>query len=162
MATIGWSQERTDKVLVLVIRDVNRSIDEGTQSNITAFFDGGVSIGAAGAAKGNSRSEAFAPRKKAAESSKRMGSAISRMAEKARLRRDDIVTAPADAVEELQDEHLSSSTKRQSRKGSKRKSPAPSEDDDTSDFEGTRKRARKRGSGAKPARGSKKKAQALS
>ncbi|KAK0981993.1 DNA repair protein rad2, partial [Friedmanniomyces endolithicus] len=41
MATIGWSAERTDEVLVPVIRDMNRRADEGTQANITAFFDGG-------------------------------------------------------------------------------------------------------------------------
>ncbi|RDW82545.1 hypothetical protein BP6252_03657 [Coleophoma cylindrospora] len=46
MATIGWSQERTDEVLVPVIRDMNRRETEGTQSNITRFFDGGVGLGA--------------------------------------------------------------------------------------------------------------------
>jgi DNA excision repair protein ERCC-5 len=161
MATIGWSQERTDEVLVPVIRDMNRRMDEGTQSNITAFFDGGVGIGAAGAAKGNSRSETFAPRKRAAESSKRMGSALSRMAEKARLRRDGIATATGDSVEQGRGELTSRSTKKDSKKGSKRKTPDPSEDDETSDFEGPRKRAKKRGSGAKPARDRKKKSRAL-
>jgi len=85
MATIGWSQERTDEVLVPVIRDMNRRMDEGTQSNITAFFDGGVGVGAA-AAKGGSR-EAFAPRKRA-QGSKRMGDALTRMAERAKGRRE--------------------------------------------------------------------------
>jgi DNA excision repair protein ERCC-5 len=46
MATIGWSQERTDEVLVPVIRDMNRRAAEGTQSNITRFFDGAVGAGA--------------------------------------------------------------------------------------------------------------------
>lgn len=46
MATIGWSQERTDEVLVPVIRDMNRRETEGTQSNITRFFDGGIGAGA--------------------------------------------------------------------------------------------------------------------
>ncbi|KAK8195898.1 DNA repair protein rad2 [Zalaria obscura] len=46
MATIGWSQERTDEVLVPVIKDMNRRVDEGTQSNITAFFQGGTGAGA--------------------------------------------------------------------------------------------------------------------
>ncbi|KAN0092111.1 PIN domain-like protein [Hyaloscypha variabilis] len=45
MATIGWSQERTDEVLVPVIRDMNRREMEGTQSNITRFFDGAVGTG---------------------------------------------------------------------------------------------------------------------
>ena len=159
MATIGWSQERTDEVLVPVIRDMNRRMDEGTQSNITAFFDGGVGIGAAGAGKSNSRSEAFAPRKKAAESSKRMGSALSRMAEKARLRGAETVTTTGRrSMEEGNEERTSSSDKT----GSKRKSPGPLEDDDTSDFEEPRKRPKKRGSGAKPVRGRKKKSQVSS
>lgn len=38
MTTIGWSQERTDEVLVPVIRDMNRRDQEGTQSNITQFM----------------------------------------------------------------------------------------------------------------------------
>ncbi len=46
MSTIGWSQERTDEVLVPVIRDMNRREVEGTQSNITRFFGGGVGAGA--------------------------------------------------------------------------------------------------------------------
>ncbi|KAG9237077.1 DNA excision repair protein-like protein [Amylocarpus encephaloides] len=46
MATIGWNQERTDEVLVPVIRDLNRREAEGTQSNITRYFDGVVGAGA--------------------------------------------------------------------------------------------------------------------
>ena len=45
MATIGWSQERTDEVLVPVIRDMNRRDVEGTQANITRFFSGAVGVG---------------------------------------------------------------------------------------------------------------------
>ena len=45
MATIGWSQARTDEVLVPVIRDMNRRGVEGTQANITRFFAGGVGVG---------------------------------------------------------------------------------------------------------------------
>lgn len=91
MATIGWSQERTDEVLVPVIKDMNRRIDEGTQANITAFFDGSVGIGAAG------RGEAFAPRKRA-EGSKRMGSALNRLAERAKLNRGETVPEPVDGT----------------------------------------------------------------
>jgi DNA excision repair protein ERCC-5 len=43
---IGWSWERTDEVLVPVIRDMNRREKEGTQSNITRFFEGSVGAGA--------------------------------------------------------------------------------------------------------------------
>ena len=126
MATIGWSQERTDEVLVPVIRDMNRRMDEGTQSNITAFFDGTVGIGAAGAAKDNPRSEAFAPRKKAAESSKRMGSALSRMAEKAKLNRGETV-----AVEESPDH--SPAQRKPAKKTRTNNSQKTSDSDDNSD-----------------------------
>lgn len=46
MSTIGWTQERTDEVLVPVIRDMNRRDTEGTQTNITRYFDGAVGTGA--------------------------------------------------------------------------------------------------------------------
>lgn len=46
MATIGWSQERTDEVLLPVIKDMNRREAEGTQSNITRYFEGAVGVGA--------------------------------------------------------------------------------------------------------------------
>lgn len=69
MATIGWSKERTDEVLVPVIRDMNKRDVEGTQSNITRFFDGSVGAGAM---------EAFAPRQRA-QGSKRMLAAVDRL-----------------------------------------------------------------------------------
>lgn len=70
MATIGWSKERTDEVLVPVIRDMNRRDAEGTQSNITRFFGGGTGAGA---------KEAFAPRANKAKGSKRMAAAVERL-----------------------------------------------------------------------------------
>ncbi|KAI1057876.1 hypothetical protein LB506_000810 [Fusarium annulatum] len=69
MATIGWSKERTDEVLVPVIKDMNKRDREGTQSNITRFFGGSVGVGA---------KEAFAPRQKA-RGSKRMAAAVDRL-----------------------------------------------------------------------------------
>lgn len=69
MATIGWSKERTDEVLVPVIRDMNQREREGTQANITRFFGGGVGVGA---------KEAFAPRQKG-QGSKRMAAAVDRL-----------------------------------------------------------------------------------
>ncbi|KAI3324799.1 PIN domain-like protein [Xylariaceae sp. AK1471] len=69
MATIGWSPERTDEVLVPVIRDMNRREAEGTQSNITRYFEGGVGVGA---------KEAFAPRQRV-QSSKRMVQAVNKL-----------------------------------------------------------------------------------
>ncbi|PVI02376.1 PIN domain-like protein [Periconia macrospinosa] len=72
---IGWSKERTDEVLVPVIKDMNRREKEGTQANITRFFDGGVGAGA------------FAPRNRT-EPKKgkgaRLGAALNRLAEKER------------------------------------------------------------------------------
>lgn len=68
-ATIGWSKERTDEVLVPVIRDMNRRSAEGTQSNITRFLSGGVGAGAR---------EAFAPRQRA-PGSKRIAVAVDRL-----------------------------------------------------------------------------------
>ncbi|KAH6847451.1 hypothetical protein B0I37DRAFT_145161 [Chaetomium sp. MPI-CAGE-AT-0009] len=70
MNTVGWGQERTDEVLVPVIRDMNKRDAEGTQSNITRFFSGSVGVGAA---------EAFAPRQRGAGGSKRMADAVSRL-----------------------------------------------------------------------------------
>ncbi|KAK9437642.1 XPG domain containing protein [Metarhizium brunneum] len=70
MATIGWSKERTDEVLVPVIRDMNRRDVEGTQSNITRFFGGGVGAGAR---------EAFAPRANKVKGSKRMAAAVEKL-----------------------------------------------------------------------------------
>lgn len=69
MATIGWGREKTDEVLVPVIKDMNKREMEGTQSNITRFFGGGVGVGA---------KEAFAPRQKA-QGSKRMAAAVDKL-----------------------------------------------------------------------------------
>ncbi|KAI5922100.1 hypothetical protein F4810DRAFT_711922 [Camillea tinctor] len=75
MATIGWSQERTDEVLVPVVRDMNRRETEGTQSNITRYFEGGVGVGV---------KEAFAPRQRI-QGSKRMAEAVNRLRANAAL-----------------------------------------------------------------------------
>ncbi|KAL9034611.1 MAG: hypothetical protein Q9180_005309 [Flavoplaca navasiana] len=85
MATIGWTQERTDEVLVPVIRDMNRRDLEGTQANITQFFGGGTGVGARQNAKGASIS-AFAPRRRVEGKSKRMESALGKLHEQARKR----------------------------------------------------------------------------
>jgi DNA excision repair protein ERCC-5 len=70
MATIGWSQERTDEVLVPVIRDMNQRSQEGTQSNITQFMQGPQGAGA------------FAPRSRGSGPS-RMEKAFTRLREEA-------------------------------------------------------------------------------
>lgn len=69
MATIGWSQERTDEVLVPVVKDMNRREQEGTQSNITRYFEGSVGAGAR---------DAFAPRQRV-QKSKRMAQAVNKL-----------------------------------------------------------------------------------
>lgn len=69
MATIGWSPERTDEVLVPVVRDMNRREIEGTQANITRYFEGSVGVGA---------KDAFAPRQRA-KGSRRMAAAVDRL-----------------------------------------------------------------------------------
>ncbi|OAG06701.1 PIN domain-like protein [Paraphaeosphaeria sporulosa] len=75
---IGWSAERTDEVLVPVIKDMARREKEGTQSNLTRFFEGGVGAGA------------FAPRVRGAvgeqrgkgAAGKRLGAALTRLAQR--------------------------------------------------------------------------------
>ncbi|KAJ5732259.1 XPG/RAD2 endonuclease [Penicillium malachiteum] len=74
MVTIGWSQERTDEVLVPVIRDMNRRQDEGTQSNITQFMQGPQGAGA------------FAPRVRSTGKS-RMEKAFGRLQQQAQMAR---------------------------------------------------------------------------
>ena len=83
MATIGWTQDRTDEVLVPVIKDMNRRENEGTQANITQFFGGGVGVGG----KPNPGSgAAFAPRRRPDGKSKRMETALGRLHQQARNR----------------------------------------------------------------------------
>lgn len=85
MATIGWSQDRTDEVLVPVIRDMNRRENEGTQANITQFFGGSVGLGAkpgsGPGATGNNQS--FAPRRRVEGKSRRMENALGRLHDRA-------------------------------------------------------------------------------
>lgn len=74
MSTIGWSQERTDQVLLPVIRDMNQREREGTQSNITRFISGGQGAGA------------FAPRVRS-QGKSRMEKAFSRLRAEAETRK---------------------------------------------------------------------------
>ncbi|KAJ4373983.1 DNA repair protein rad2 [Neocucurbitaria cava] len=76
---IGWSWERTDEVLVPVIRDMNRREKEGTQANITRFFEG--SVGAGAFAPRGSRGPS-GKRKGTGAAGKRLGAALSRLAER--------------------------------------------------------------------------------
>ena len=112
MATIGWSSERTDEVLVPVIKDMNTRQAEGTQANITAFFDGGTGAGA------------YAPRQRIEQGSKRMGSALDRMAKEAKKKRKGGV------VEDEEEEYTESAEvekpapKKKAKRNSKRSAAA--------------------------------------
>ncbi|KAL4885846.1 hypothetical protein BJY04DRAFT_179305 [Aspergillus karnatakaensis] len=109
MATIGWSQERTDEVLVPVIRDINQREQEGTQSNITNFFSGPQGAGA------------FAPRVRSGGQS-RMEKAFSRLRREAGAEpteHDDADASPNDSPK------AQASARRQKGKGKKRGAPEP-------------------------------------
>ncbi|KAF1913915.1 hypothetical protein BDU57DRAFT_521004 [Ampelomyces quisqualis] len=81
---IGWTWERTDEVLVPVIRDMNRREKEGTQANITRFFEGSVGAGAfAPRVRNGVTSNGPSGKKKGkAAAGKRLGAALSRLAER--------------------------------------------------------------------------------
>ncbi|KAK5096564.1 DNA repair protein rad2 [Lithohypha guttulata] len=90
MATIGWSQDRTDEILVPVIRDMNKRDVEGVQSNITRFFAGGVGAGTVvgrgingstgtGTGTGGASVEGTAPRNRTGKESGRMKNAYTRL-----------------------------------------------------------------------------------
>ncbi|KAL4891772.1 hypothetical protein BDV59DRAFT_181715 [Aspergillus ambiguus] len=114
MATIGWSQERTDEVLVPVIRDMNRREQEGTQSNITSFFQGPQGAGA------------FAPRVRRGGPS-RMEKAFSRLRREAGT--ENRQSSPNEGAEANSD---SSSLARGPGQGTKRGTAKDGgEDDDT-------------------------------
>jgi DNA excision repair protein ERCC-5 len=83
-AQIGWSSERTDEVLVPVIKDMNRREKEGTQANITRFFEGGVGAGAfAPRVRGNATGDGPSGKKKGKSAAgKRLGAALTRLAER--------------------------------------------------------------------------------
>lgn len=101
MTTIGWSQERTDEILVPVIRDMNRREQEGTQSNITQFMQGPQGAGA------------FAPHARTGGAS-RMEKAFSRLRQEATGRGPSL--PPDDGAEDVAAE-ASSSGKRGTGKG---------------------------------------------
>ncbi|RMZ88333.1 hypothetical protein DV736_g4444, partial [Chaetothyriales sp. CBS 134916] len=92
MATVGWSQERTDEILVPVVRDMNKRELEGTQTNITRFFTGLVGVGAnpnnaaasVGAASGG---DAAVPRNRTGKESGRMKNAYKRLRGEAERRK---------------------------------------------------------------------------
>ncbi|KAL1796885.1 hypothetical protein ACET3X_005425 [Alternaria dauci] len=77
---IGWSSERTDEVLVPVIRDMNRREKEGTQANITRFFEGSVGAGAFAPRVRNAEGGPSGKKKGMSAAGKRMEAALTRLA----------------------------------------------------------------------------------
>jgi DNA excision repair protein ERCC-5 len=137
-ATVGWSEERTDEVLVPVVRDMNRRGEEGTQANITRFFEGNVGAGA------------FAPRRRE-EVGARLGNALGRMRE--RGRRQQAQEDEDGGIEEGRAaETRAEASSARGEKRSKRKEPSvelsDGEDDGDVEYEEPKKKARK---GAKKA-----------
>ncbi|KMP06427.1 DNA-repair protein rad13 [Coccidioides immitis RMSCC 2394] len=110
MSTVGWSPERTDEVLVPVIRDVNRRELEGTQANITQFFDGPQGAGA------------FAPRRRAGGQS-RMEKAFTRLRHEAAAKQQignpgEEPATPAEAQSgEAEARSMAQAAKKRQRKG---------------------------------------------
>jgi DNA excision repair protein ERCC-5 len=86
MRTAGWGADKTDEVLVPVVRDMNRREAEGTQSNITAFY------------QQQSGAEGFAPRRHKEGGSKRLRSALRKIGEKDQSRKTT-------ALSEADDDH---------------------------------------------------------
>ncbi|KAM0717295.1 hypothetical protein Q7P37_007147 [Cladosporium fusiforme] len=154
--------ERTDEVLVPVIRDMNRRRDEGTQANLTRFFEGGVGVGAASKGPGG---EAFAPRKRLEGASKRMGGALQRMADQARRRRgggeedgdgEDDVGEAGDGSGQM-DEQIAKPEGRKRKQASVEEENS-GDDEDKSEFEAPARKTRKGRGSAKSTRGRGKKA----
>lgn len=153
MATIGWSPERTDEVLVPVVRDINRREVEGTQANITRYFEGSVGVGA---------KEAFAPRQRA-KGSRRMAAAVDRL--RATTGRDHSGAEGADGAHDNVAAQTASGTgrKRKARAAAVADSGGDEDDDnldgdfvaedgqDNSKGKGARKKARRKGRGKKAA-----------
>ena len=138
MATIGWTQERADEILVPVIRDMNRREVEGTQANITKFFGGGVGVGARERPKADG--EGFAPRRKGEGKSKRMENALGVMAREARKDtrgsgdESDTIGAAKSGESANGQANKSKSETRGKRKSTKRKRPrAPTRSSDDED-----------------------------
>jgi len=130
MSTIGWSAERTDEILVPVIRDMNRKEAEGTQSNITTFFEGGVGAGA------------FAPRRRQEVGSKRLESALHKMSERTRRETADDEVEAGTSTDSPAVANGNKARDRQ--KSSKRSKPAANAGDSNSDHDGEFSEPRKK------------------
>ena len=169
MATIGWSQERTDEVLVPVIKDMNRRENEGTQANITQFFGGGSGVGGrqsapAGAKSGGAGTGGqFAPRRRVEGKSKRMESALGRLHERARKKTvgEDEVGNEAEDAEDTTDAEAGPVAEDQSPNGhGKKRAPlssmsASDSADDEDEYEAPKKARKRKGATGTRRRGKK-------
>ncbi|GFN21462.1 ssDNA endodeoxyribonuclease RAD2 [Aspergillus tubingensis] len=140
MSTIGWSQERTDEVLVPVIRDMNRREQEGTQSNITSFFSGPQGAGA------------FAPRVRSGGQT-RMEKAFSRLRQQAiSVEQDDSIgldshlhdPAADGSLESPVPSNLATGTETRPKRGRRGARNAPDGQDDMAERTATNKKRRTR------------------
>ncbi|EEP77476.1 hypothetical protein UREG_02325 [Uncinocarpus reesii 1704] len=107
MTAVGWSPERTDEVLVPVIRDVNRRELEGTQANITQFFEGSQGAGA------------FAPQRRTGGQS-RMEKAFTRLRDETAAKRkaDDAGSTSVPTIEiEDPERHAPEPSRKRQNKG---------------------------------------------
>lgn len=140
-AQIGWSAERTDEVLVPVIRDMNRREKEGTQANITRFFEGSVGAGAFAPRVRNGAGVAGGPsgkKKGTGAAGKRLGAALTRLAEREGARGgngdDDGLDEGAEEDggdgENMNGESETNGVGRKKRKAASKSAPAPAEEAD--------------------------------
>lgn len=151
---IGWSAERTDEVLVPVIKDMARREKEGTQSNITRFFEGSVGAGAfAPRVIGDSGGGPSGQKKGKGAAGKRLGAALKKLAQK---EKGDKANTATDGEIEFNEQNGHADGAMSTDGGSKRRRKAASsattenerdakadEDDDEAYMEPTKKRARK-------------------
>ncbi|OTB19390.1 hypothetical protein K445DRAFT_314274 [Daldinia sp. EC12] len=145
MSTIGWSEDRTDEVLVPVIRDMNRRQAEGTQSNITRYFEGSVGTGA---------KEAFAPRQRV-QGSKRMAEAVNKLRANAVV--EGISAAAAEAeVEDASLAPISQQAGRRKRKAGGAITIDDDDDDDDDEYAGGGEANGNKGNGVKKSAGKQK------
>lgn len=87
---IGWSAERTDEVLVPVIKDMARREKEGTQSNLTRFFEGSVGAGAfAPRVRGEVNGGPSGKQRGKGTAGKRLGAALTKLAQREKNNAED-------------------------------------------------------------------------
>lgn len=155
MATIGWSQDRTDEILVPVIRDMNKREVEGVQSNITKFFGGGVGVGAAMTGRGingynrpgTDAVEGAAPRNRTGKESGRMKNAYTRLRGEAEKKKRAARDNNNDDVEvEVHDKNGEQGPSAEQDEGGNHDVDDDADDNkgDDQDFAAAKKRGRKR------------------